>query len=262
MEANVRATSCLFVLACAVLSTGSAAARHHGHHYSHYSRDRADKPSADETKTDDRKSAKTVTSSKVDRDTLPHGGHHLTTRSVSDKELAPDTTIDTRISAYQGRLRIKGTKDTKDIKAHLFRKPKPAFATGTSLKPEHFHTRQAARELHRNAVGAPVGSDRTASTRSAVGSAPATAAVPATNPAPPNNNAVAGTAPTTNPNPAAPQIVNHPVGPANPAPVARDAAVVTGTGIARPGSSAGAIGGPPKIVAGIISGNSVHLKRP
>jgi hypothetical protein len=261
MEANVRATSCLFVLACAVLSTGSAAARHQGHHYSHYSRDRADKPSADETKTDDRKSAKTVTSSEVYRDISPHGGHHLTTRSVSDKEVAPDTTIDTRIPAYQGRLRNKDTKDTKDIKAHLFRKPKPAFATGTGPKPEHFHSRQAARDLHRNAVGVPVGPDHTSATRSAVGAAPA-ATIPATNPPPPNNNAVAGTSPPTNPGPAAPHIVNHTVGAATPVFVAREAGVITGTGFARPGSSESAIGGRQKMIAGIISGNSVHLRRP
>jgi hypothetical protein len=240
--------------------------------------DRADKPTADNTNAEDGKSNKNATSSDVDRDTSTGAHHHATTRNASEKEVAPDTTIDTLIPAYQERLRIKGARDfrgiqdnkgtygTNGISAHLFRKPKPGVATSAALKPENFHNRQATVELHRNAVGVLVGSDgavdrNALATRSVVGSAPAPAAVPATNPAPPSNNAVAGTAPATNPGPAAPHFGNHAVGAATPAVVARDTGI-SGTGLARPGSSAGAIGGSPKIVAGVISGNSVHLRRP
>jgi hypothetical protein len=242
--------------------------------FSHDSLDRADKPTAGDSNAEDGKSNKNATSSDVDRDTSTGAPHHATTRNASEKEVAPDTTIDTLIPAYQERLRIKGARDfkgiqdikgtygTNGISAHLFRKPKPGLATSAALKPENFHNRQATRELYRNAVGALVGSDgavdrNALATRSVVGSAP----VPATNPAPPSNNAVAGTAPATNPGPAAPHFGNHAVGAATPTVVARDTGI-SGTGLARPGSSAGAIGGSPKIVAGIISGNSVHLKRP
>jgi hypothetical protein len=246
--------------------------------FSHDSLDRADKPTADNTNAEDGKSNNNATSSDVNRDTSTGAPHHATTRNASEKEVAPDTTIDLLIPAYQERLRIKGARDfkgiqdikgtngTNGISAHLFRKPKPGVATSAALKPENFHNRQATLELHRNAVGALVGSDgavdrNALATRSVVGSAPAPAAVPATNPAPPSNNAVAGTAPATNPGPAAPHFGNHAVGAAAPAVVARYTGI-SGTGLARPGSSAGAIGGSPKIVAGIISGNSVHLRRP
>ena len=234
--------------------------------FSHDSLDPADKPAAD----------KKAMSSDVDRD--------ATTLDASEKKVAPDTTIDLIIPAYQARLRIKrsrdfkgiqdvkgangtnGTSSTNGISAHLFRKPKPGVATSAAVKPESFYNRQATLELHRNAVGALVGSDgavnRTAlATRSAIGSQPAPAAVLATNPAAPSNNAVAAPVSATSPGPATPHFGNHAVGAGTPAVVAKDAMIIGGTGLARPGSSASAIGGSPKI-AGIISGNNVHLRRP
>ena len=245
--------------------------------FSHDGLDPADKPAADKTTAEDRQSDKQATSGDVDRD--------ATTRDAGGKEVAPDTTIDLVIPAYQLSLRIKRSRDFKDIldikgangtngtngtngiSAHLFRKPKLGVATSAAVKPESFNNHQAALELHRNAVGALVGSDRAVNRtalaiRSAIGSPPAPAAVPATNPAPPSNNAVAAPVSTTSPGPAAPHFGNHAVGAASTAVVARDTGIISGTGLARPGSSAGALGGSPKIVAGIISGNSVHLRRP
>jgi hypothetical protein len=243
---------------------------------SHDSLDPADKPAADRTTAEDKQSDKKAMSSDVDRD--------ATTLDASEKKVAPDTTIDLIIPAYQARLRIKrsrdfkgiqdikgangtnGTSSTNGISAHLFRKPKPGVATSAAVKPESFYNRQATLELHRNAVGALVGSDgavnRTAlATRSAIGSQPAPAVVLAPNPAAPGNNAVAAPVSATSPGPAAPHFGNHAVGAGTPAVVARDTMIIGGTGLARPGSSAGAIGGSPK-VAGIISGNNVRLRRP
>ncbi|MBV8145204.1 MAG: hypothetical protein JO184_09380, partial [Gammaproteobacteria bacterium] len=210
--------------------------------FSHDSLDPADKPAADKTTAEGGQSDKKATSSDVDRD--------ATTRDASEKKVAPDPTIDLVIPAYQARLRIKRSRDfkgiqdikgtngsngTNGISAHLFRKPKPGFATSAAVKPESFHNRQATLELHRNAVGALVGSDgtvdRTAlATRSAVGSLPAPAAVPATNPAPPSNNAVAAQVSATSPGPAAPHVGNHAVGASTPEVVAQETRIIGGTG--------------------------------
>jgi hypothetical protein len=41
-----------------------------------------------------------------------------------------------------------------------------------------------------------------------------------------------------------------------------DAPSISGTGLIRPGASTGAVGGPARAAAGVVSGNSVHLKHP
>jgi hypothetical protein len=56
------------------------------------------------------------------------------------------------------------------------------------------------------------------------------------------------TAPTTNSSPAPAQI--------------GDAPNISGTGLIRPGSGTGAVGGPAKAAAGVLSGNGVQLKHP
>jgi hypothetical protein len=77
-----------------------------------------------------------------------------------------------------------------------------------------------------------------------------------------NTKAAIGTAPATNPSPAAAQIGNRALGTATPAVVGGNAPSINGTGMARPGSGTGAVGGPAKAAAGVLNGNSVQLKHP
>jgi hypothetical protein len=77
-----------------------------------------------------------------------------------------------------------------------------------------------------------------------------------------STKAATGTAPTTNSSPAAVPTADQAANSAALAVVAKNAPSISGTGLIRPGSGTGAVGGSAKISTGVISGNSVHLKHP
>jgi hypothetical protein len=234
-----------------------------------------DKRIDDDLSAHTRKSSKTGISdnpdSNTDRSTV-HGLHPTATRGSgpNGKESTADAPIDLRITVHQGRDIGRGAKE------RLFRKSKTTVAIGAGLNQQHFGDRQSARAIHRNAIGAIVDSEKTvkhdtAATRPAAAPVVATAAVPVANPTPqgtnapvhdPNTGAVVSAAPTNSSSPAGAQNNNRAAGNAALVIVARNAPSISGTGLMRPGSGTGSIGGSPRIVAGVISGNSVHLKHP
>jgi hypothetical protein len=231
----------------------------------------SDKRIGDDLGSHTKKSAKGV-SDKTDPDaerTTVHGLHHTATRgsSSSGNEGSADHPIDLRITVHQGR------EIGKSVKERLFRKPKTALATGTGLNQQHSRDQQSARALHRNAIGAIVGTEKTIKHDFAtVGPAAAPVLLPqpclrSVQPASdwcacPNPKVVVGAAPTNGSSPPAAPNGNRAADNAALVIVARNGPSISGTGLVRPGSGTGSIGGSPKIAAGIISGNSVHLKRP
>jgi hypothetical protein len=142
----------------------------------------SDKRIGDDLGSHTKKSAKGV-SDKTDPDaerTTVHGLHHTATRgsSSSGNEGSADHPIDLRINIHQGR------EIGKSVKERLFRKPKTALATGTGLNQQHSRDQQSARALHRNAIGAIVGTEKTikhdfATVGPAAAPVAVTAAVPA-----------------------------------------------------------------------------------
>jgi hypothetical protein len=232
----------------------------------------ADKRIDDDLNAHTRKSAKTgVSDSDADRATV-HGPHPAATRGAGSngRESSADNPIDLRITVHQGHEVGKGLKD------RLFRKPKTSVAIGADLNQQHFRDRQSARAVHRNAIGAIVNSEKTvrhdtaaahptAAPPAATAVAPVTGSAPQATSAPvhdPNTGAVVGAAPTNSSSPAGARNDNRAAGAAALVIVARNAPSITGTGLIRPGSGTGSIGGSPKFAAGVISGNNVHLKHP
>jgi hypothetical protein len=178
--------------------------------------------------------------------------------------------IDTRITVHQGREPMKGSK------GRPVKKTKTPFAPGVALKHEPVHNYNVGlpvgsdAALHRNAIGVIVNHDKAVErghdlARGAAAPITASAAAPGAASAihGPNTKPVIGNAPINNSSPGATQIGNH----------ASDAAAalkvitangssISGTGLVRPGFGAGALGGPAKIAAGGLSGNSFRPRHP
>jgi hypothetical protein len=178
--------------------------------------------------------------------------------------------IDIRITVHQGREPIKGSKE------RLFKKNKTATTPGIALghKPVHnFHQGSlVGRDAppHRNAIGAIVEHNKAVEhghdqPHGAVAPITTTAVAPGAAAIIHDHNLkpIIGNAPINNSSPGATQIGNH----------ASDAAValkvvtangpsINGTGLVRPGFSAGVLGGPAKVAAGGLSRNSFRLRRP
>jgi hypothetical protein len=233
----------------------------------------SDKGSDADISAHTRKSSKTGVSDNTDPDAeraTVHGPHPATTRGAgsSGEESAADPAIDLRITVHQGH------EIGKSVKERLFRKPKNAVTIGTGLIQQHSRDQQSARALHRNAIGAIIGTEKTikhdfATVGPAAAPVAVAAAVPVTGSAPqatgapaPNPKVVVGAAPTNGSSPPAIPNGNRAADNVALVIVARNGPSISGNGLVRPGSGTGSIGGSPKIAAGIISGNSVHLKRP
>jgi hypothetical protein len=87
---------------------------------------------------------------------------------------------------------------------------------------------------------------------------PAVAAAIAT----PNAKAGKTAAPTANPNPASLPAADQAANSGALAVVAKNAPSISGTGLVRPGTGTGSVGGSAKIVGGSIGGNGVQVKHP
>jgi hypothetical protein len=234
------------------------------------------KPGRADTRIDDDKSAHDRKSTKAGASDTPNSNivhsPHGTVAGGSNsgsKDSVADGAIDTRITVHQRHEIGKSTKEG------LFKKPKSAVVVGTGLNQQHLRDRQSLPIIHRNTIGAIVVHDKTVKHDTAAAS-PVAAPVPVpTRPvttaptlatgAPAHNSSMGvavGAASTNGSSPAAAQTDNRAAGNAAIVIVAKNAPSISGTGLSRPGSGTSAVGGSPRIVAGVISGNSVHLKHP
>jgi hypothetical protein len=230
--------------------------------------------------------AKTPLKSDAPVDAAPVGAlgqPHLLAPSHGTKENGESSPIGTRIVVHQGRQapNSNGVKELRDLKERLFKNSKTAILP--AIDPTHLsvHNHQQTSPLGtdgapaRNAVGAiiehravgprsnpPSPSDATRQLSSGV----PTTGTPALgerargtatdDPAKPLN----GTVPAISPSPT--QLVNHPSKTPALAIVTTNSPAVNGTGMIRPGSGGGAVGGQAKIVGGAINGSAFRLKHP
>lgn len=241
----------------------------------------SDKQTGDDASTHNRKptSAGAVTDAAPDRArATDRGSRHIATSGAgaNSKEGAADTAIDTSITVHQGRETFQGGR------TRLFKRPGTAVAAGNGTKHQHDGNRRrqssapSAAGPHRNAIGVAVDSDKIPGRGIAAGR-PAAASTAATAVAPtpvstaqgaiaasrdPNAKAVIGNVPVMNLNAGAVQTGNHAFGTAALTIVSGTGPNISGTGLNRPASVTGAIGGPAKSAVGIISGNRVRLKHP
>jgi hypothetical protein len=167
------------------------------------------------------------------------------------KESAPS--IDTTITVRQGKETSKNAKKQllKDKDSNT------KAATDKHAKDNKPSADTRADKEQRNAVGAKITKDKPAQQdqpRNATGQL-------VTLPANPGGNAKAAAAPAgrpaSSPNPAAAEDRSQAVGATPPNP-----SVVAGTGLVKPATRTGMITGAPKPIAGVVSGNTVHLKHP
>ena len=173
--------------------------------------------------------------------------------AVRGKEAAPS--IDTTITVRQGK------ETSKNAKKQLL---KEKDSNTKAAADKHAKDNRPSGDTHadkeqRNALGAKITKDKPAQQdqpRNATGQF-------VTLPANPRGNAktaaapAPGSRPASSPNPAAAENRSQAVGAAPPNP-----SVVAGTGLVRPATRTGMITGAPKPIAGVVSGNTVHLKHP
>jgi hypothetical protein len=262
------------VLAFGAVSTQAAVAGHHGHHASaaaaSHSGTDAQSPGpavqgsvVDDVGAESKKSAKTGAATDAatkSAPTLPHGLQRPGTPALGSSGKPGDAgaEIDIRITVHQGHETIKG-------KDRLFKKSKTATAPGIGLKHEPVHIVHPKSPVgpdagpHRNPVGTKVvkHDKKAAPGKTAVAAPPQPGGV-THEPDKSDNKVVTGNA-------AAPTKTSSPAGAAAGAALKTATAngpSVGGTGTARPGSATVALGGPPKIAAGVLSGNSFRPKHP
>jgi hypothetical protein len=218
------------ILAAGALSTNAAVAAYHGHH-AH--------------------GAATA----VDR------GHRQAATTSTGPGGWQGAAIDTRITVYQGREASDKTKVRPVKKATI------AGAPLAGRNVEHVHNRDLAPpagsdgSLRRNAVGAIVEPAKPAdhgvdTVRGAA--APPTAVVTRGLDAKP----VIGNASIGKLSAGTPPAGDHGAGAAAVTVVRMNGPSISGTGLTRPGSGTSVIGGPAKIAAGAIGGNSFRPKHP
>jgi hypothetical protein len=264
-EARLKVTPCLLGLAvCAVFSTSPVMARHHAHSLRHASAGKSHtlsptKPNAGgDANNLDRKVTSSGTAGNSEANRLRESD--ATGKRDFGKTGAAETDVDVRIAVHQGR------EKRKSVQEQLFKK-KSKIAIGAELNRQRpNHVWQSA---HRNAIGALVVHERELSRETAV-------PVPA-EPGAGVNKSLSNAQPVIDGQVSAPKsaVVGNPA--ATPVTAAKPVDTggaphiaagegspmnVSGTGLNRPTFSTAAISGSPKILAGSISGNSVHLRRP
>jgi hypothetical protein len=221
---------------------------------------------------------KTPTNPDVPADTAPTGASgqpHLVTHGNGAKENGAGASIDARITVHQGRQAPNSNevKEIRDLKERLFK-----------MDPTHrsIHNHQQTSPLAtdgapvRNAVGANI-EQRTAGSQS-IPPTPSNATGQVSSGKPTTGIQVwgersRGTVSTSDPDvqlngtvrpdSARPsQFGNHPSKTTALTIVTANSPAVNGTGMIRPGSSSGAVGGPAKVVTGAIGGSSFRPKHP
>jgi hypothetical protein len=211
------------------------------------------------------------------------GQPRLATPGNGAKENGSSAPIDTRITVHQGRHAPNSNevKEIRELKEHLFKTPKTAVAPAIDGAHLTTHNRQQTRPLGtdgapvRNAVGAviehrttvPLSGPSAPSDANRQGSGLPVPDAQASRERSPGTvstgdmaKQLSGTLPASNAN--AVQSGNHPSKTTALAIVTANAPVVNGTGMMRPGSSGGAVGGSAKVVTGAISGSSFRPKHP
>ena len=197
-----------------------------------------------------------------------------------------DSPIDTSITVHQGRTPHKGAKGigvaVRAIAQGLLNKSKSAIAPGVVIRRdahnEHDKPTQAPSRLYfragmsfpaRNAIGASIG-PRTATDYDAPfrvshsaqqslflqGTGKTLGAPGAPVPA------MASRPVATDHNPAAQQVIGSAVAAHGLVAMSAGGPALSGTAMIRPGSGAGAIGGPPKAMTGVISGANIRMRHP
>ena len=214
----------------------------------------------------------------------PFGQPHLATPGNGPRENGAGAPIDTRITVHQGRRAPNSNevKEIRELNERLFKKLKTVIAP--AIDPAHLN-------IHNHQLKLPLGTDG-APVRNAVGSiiehriAGPQRSLPATSDA---TRQVFSTMPTAGTqeweerasgmvstgdtakqlNGLVPAIGANPMQLNNRTPKTPALAIVTtnspavnGTGMIRPGSGGGAVGGPAKVVAGAIGGSSFRPKHP
>jgi hypothetical protein len=175
------------------------------------------------------------------------------------RESVRDSPIDTRTPFYQGQTANKGSQGigvaVRALAQRLRNRSGTAIAPGVAVRHDAYGPQQKP-------APAPAGAGVSFPARNAIGAAvePHAArhdAVQASAPA-----ATLGLAAATDHNRAMQQI-SRPVAAAHGlAAMSAGGPAVNGTAMIRPGAGAGAIGGPPKAVAGVISGANVRMRHP
>jgi hypothetical protein len=219
-----------------------------------------------------RKSAKTSVSATTVPDNAPpvaQGFHRAATPApgAGGKQGDAGVAIDTRITVNQGRETIRGSKERP------LKKPKLTTAPGIGLMHEPVHIFHQGSPVgsnggpRRNAVGAAVEQDKVversrdkargaAATITTIATAPGAGAVSHDH----DTKRAIGSAPIDGSISGATQSSNHASSTAALKIVTANGPSVSGTGMIRPGSGVGAVGGPAKITAGAISGSSFRPK--
>jgi hypothetical protein len=198
-----------------------------------------------------------------------------------------DSPIDTSITVHQGRTPNKGPKGigvaVRAIAQGLLNKSKSAIAPGVVIRHDahndHEKPMQAPSRLYfragisfpaRNAIGASI-EPRTATDYNAplrvshsaqqslfLQGTGKTALGAQGAPIP----AMAARPVATDHNPAAQQVIGSAVAAHGLVAMSAGGPALSGTAMIRPGSGAGAIGGPPKAVTGVISGANIRMRHP
>ncbi len=194
-----------------------------------------------------------------------HSGHNGRSQTPSGtvtpntKEAAGGDAIDLRITVNQGRY------PGRSIKPHIANNPRGTFTSKMGLTHQNVPIHRQASPAgsaagpQRNAIGVVVSQDKTVPNRN--GAMHNTASLTTVTPSAPSSgspphafNATPGNANTSITNAGQGPIGNHLSG--APAPTIVSGPSINGTGLIRPGSGTGAVGGAAKVAAGVLNGNS------
>jgi hypothetical protein len=242
------------VVAFGALSTNIAVAAHHGHHRVG--------AAMSESKTEAPGLVKSLMPTDNQQGVSDRANGNVSTPPPSTVGKQGDALIDTSITVNQERQTNKG-------RGHSLTKPKATATPGLALKQLGHDLHHAAPAVgagaiaHRNAVGAIVETDKTVAHGGAgqgVPRAPIAAPPQHAGAVPHDPNTKPVTAPAKTPSPGTAEGGEH--ASAALKVVTSNGLGISGTGMTRPGLGAVALGGPPKIATGVLSGNSFRPRHP
>jgi hypothetical protein len=250
-------------------SAGIAPLDKSGKHAADPSRPRAKTPSSDATANGGRGDA--------------IGQPRLAASGNGAKENGMGAPIDTRITVHQGRQapKLNQVKEIRELKERLLKQSKTAIAPAIDAIRLSIHNHQQTFPLRtdgapvRNAVGAiterratiPQSGPSVPSEASRQGSGLPAADVQGPRERSPGTASTGDTAkqpggPVPSSGASSAQPVSHPPKTTALAIVTANAAAISGAGMMRPESGGGAVGGPARVVTGVINGSSFRPKHP